>query len=1398
MLGGGKFDKIINDLDCAMLRRAAYIVVVMLILLLPSLQMSLATSNTYYTRFSPPYTFHSGEGVYNIYLTALNDTRFVVCYEASDFFFRVGTLSGGAINFGSEITFDRGFLHSIAALDSTHIVILYDTSEQGWGATCIGTISGDTITFGDEYVFENVGEIGDAQIDALNSTHFVIAYAQYPEDADYVRACIGIVSDGGISYSEIYDVYTADIENSNVLVTSLSSTQFVIAYSISAEEWCFKVGTVSDGNTIAFGDEITIQAVAIYAMDALDDTHIVIAYAPYEGERKCRIGTISDNTITFGNEYEIDDQDILPPYVCALNSTNFIVAYANGTTHIGKAKCGTVSGDTISFGSAGIFSNHAHPPVVSALNDTYFVIAYPGESAHGKTVIGKTSTVISSVNGISPYWHNHSPVDITASTTDDSLVTNVSLYYRFSSDNSTWSDWTLYGTDTSPPWEWTFDFPDGEGYYEFYSSAYSTTSERPWPPAIADTIAGYDTTPPSSSVNPISPYWQYMYTMTITATSTDSLSGTSKLQLYYRYSSDNSTWSDWTLYGTDTSPPWEWTFDFPDGEGYYEFYSIATDNAENQEEPPATADAKAAHAEYRPSVSNPRPPDGATDVSTFLSQLSVDISDAYGNLMSWTIETSPDIGSAYGNNAENGTITCPISGLQCGITYTWYVNVTNGHHWTNKTYTFTTMSLANWQYRKKLTISNAVNEYQMRIKVYKNDGHDNPSAGEIDTEGHCKDDFGDIRFTDSEDNELPYWIEEKEDGNYAIIWVKLPSNIESQSEKYIYMHYGNPSATATSDGSAVWDFYEEWTADYTGEYTEVKRSGYNDFGHYRAISGISIPYRQLTKLKIHTWDYDKYGSTAVQGTSNDKNDHTPKNGIFTEWSCDTDAGAGNSTVAWRIRVSIDGNGYSSDWQTYSFTLDTWYKNEIKVTSSQVSAAVYTEDYSSTLAYATINNVPSSTGTYNYYGEYTSDTYGPGKSWAYHGDPDYCIGYGGYRGSVSHIELYSSWTCIGKYADPEPTWSSFGSEEITDNTPPTSNIDPILQYWFTNPATITATASDDKSGVDTVKLYYRFSLDNTTWSDWTLYGTDTDGSDGWKWTFDFPDGMGYYQFYSIATDKAGNTESKTTADIELGKPIPCYFTYSYPVNKQPILFTDVSAISTHTKWIINGVIVAEQTFPNGLHLPFNLTYTFNISNIYNVTLWVYNETFDVSNTYTINLPVKRNLTLYLSPNHIGINYVAYHLNTTISASELMDMLNLHKGEWIHKYNESTHKWMSLWKYNDTVTLGDNFDIHPWDVVVVVISNNRTITIDITEKVNTTQTKTLQRGYHYLSWSSDTPILSCDVTKIGLQEGDWVFKYDLQNETWLSYNVGLSGDIFEIKPYDCVVVNLADERTINIGG
>jgi len=96
----------------------------------------------------------------------------------------------------------------------------------------------------------------------------------------------------------------------------------------------------------------------------------------------------------------------------------------------------------------------------------------------------------------------------------------------------------------------------------------------------------------------------------------------------------------------------------------------------------------------------------------------------------------------------------------------------------------------------------------------------------------------------------------------------------------------------------------------------------------------------------------------------------------------------------------------------------------------------------------------------------------------------------------------------------------------DATPPTSGANPITPYWHNNiPFEITAVAQDTTSGVSSVGLWYRYSPDSSTWGPWTSFGTDSNVP--WGWTFYAPGGEGYYEFYTVAVDVAGNGEEPPT-------------------------------------------------------------------------------------------------------------------------------------------------------------------------------------------------------------------------------------------------------------------------------
>ncbi|MBN1280358.1 MAG: DNRLRE domain-containing protein [Candidatus Thermoplasmatota archaeon] len=91
-----------------------------------------------------------------------------------------------------------------------------------------------------------------------------------------------------------------------------------------------------------------------------------------------------------------------------------------------------------------------------------------------------------------------------------------------------------------------------------------------------------------------------------------------------------------------------------------------------------------------PFIWNPSPRHTADYVPIFTPNVSFNLKDFQGDLMNWTVETHPDIGGGSGTNVSDGHYSVGIHGLDYNTTYTWFVNATDGLHWTRRTYAFTT------------------------------------------------------------------------------------------------------------------------------------------------------------------------------------------------------------------------------------------------------------------------------------------------------------------------------------------------------------------------------------------------------------------------------------------------------------------------------------------------------------------------------------------------------------------------------------------------------------------------------------------------------------------------------------------------------------------------------------
>ena len=180
-------------------------------------------------------------------------------------------------------------------------------------------------------------------------------------------------------------------------------------------------------------------------------------------------------------------------------------------------------------------------------------------------------------------------------------------------------------------------------------------------------------------------------------------------------------------------------------------------------------------------------------------------------------------------NADGSTVTNDYSSV-------WQTLTTdeNGHKKRNYYDAFTNLAqveeltpmdmsfpLEGWNYRKQITIvgsaAGAQTNYQMKLNVYKGVGVDAGSS--VYLNNHCKDDFCDVRFTNSDGSTLlDYWVESYVPGNSAVIWVEVDSIPQIGTSIFIYS--GNVGASTASNGDATFEFFDDFNQDmskWTGD-----------------------------------------------------------------------------------------------------------------------------------------------------------------------------------------------------------------------------------------------------------------------------------------------------------------------------------------------------------------------------------------------------------------------------------------------------------------------------------------------------------------------------------------------------------------------------------------------------
>ena len=288
--------------------------------------------------------------------------------------------------------------------NSNKIVVAYrdEASGNSYGKAVVGTVSGTTISFGAENAFNSA--VTDQYITSTydsTANKVIISYANVG-NSSYGTAIVGTVSGTSISFGTAV-VFESGATTGFGSTFDSNSNKVVIAYRDNANSayGTATVGTVS-GTSISFGTPVVFETSdtneTALTFD-VSNNKVVISYTDTGNSQygTAIVGTVSGTTISFGTAVVFNNGQSRNPS-STYDSTNnkVVIAYRDaGNSSYGTAIVGTVCGTSISFGTAVVFNagttTYQSATFDSSLNRVVIGYNDGGNSGYGTTIAGTVS-----------------------------------------------------------------------------------------------------------------------------------------------------------------------------------------------------------------------------------------------------------------------------------------------------------------------------------------------------------------------------------------------------------------------------------------------------------------------------------------------------------------------------------------------------------------------------------------------------------------------------------------------------------------------------------------------------------------------------------------------------------------------------------------------------------------------------------------------------------------------------------------------------------------------------------------------------------------------------------------------------------------------------------------------
>ena len=301
-----------------------------------------------------------------------------------------------------------------------------------------------SLEYSDKYVF-NGGESYNMSSVMIDATRILVSYRDHGDGAGAGTSIIGTIVDDVITWGTEVRFNTGRTEYISSVM--LDATHVCISFQDdnNSDYGTAIIGTIV-GTSISFGSEYVFNSgdTSYISSTLIDSTHVLISYRDYGnvGYGTAIIGTITGNTISFGSEYIFCNKgDTHSVSANRLDATHVMISYYSGE---GSSVIGTITGNTISFGSEYDFNVGGTDNISSVtLDTTHVLVSYRdgSNSNYGTAVIG---TIIGNTISFGSKYEFYS--NSLSATHSSVMIDSTHVMFNYKDDNNSDYGTSIVGT----------------------------------------------------------------------------------------------------------------------------------------------------------------------------------------------------------------------------------------------------------------------------------------------------------------------------------------------------------------------------------------------------------------------------------------------------------------------------------------------------------------------------------------------------------------------------------------------------------------------------------------------------------------------------------------------------------------------------------------------------------------------------------------------------------------------------------------------------------------------------------------------------------------------------------------------------------------------------------------